>query len=238
MPNWSSTVPDNPNGPALPIRRTPPARPLEAIVTSPNFFGCDTHFYRGSTMPCEGPGCEAHLNGIPFRWHAYMSAIDVHSNLHFIFECTALAAEFFSLYVHQHATLRGCHFRATRWNNKPNGRILIRTKPADLGERSLPAPPDIRKCMAIIWSLPDPDVTDNRRDPDHDCPSIHHHPEKGNGKCPPSSPLTSTPTSLPVATNDATIPLTEPGDASAAKSTAALDNEPPTNGPPPSPPQS
>ena len=154
MPTWQTTIPDSPRGPALPIRRTPAFKPLTAIVTSEDLLGCYTHFYKGSTIPCEGDDCPAHQDGIPFRWHAYLTAVDTGNNLHFIFEITALGAAPFTDYREHHKTLRGCLFQAKRWNNRPNGRILIQTKPADLTERQIPTAPDLRKCMAILWSLP------------------------------------------------------------------------------------
>ena len=154
MLNWSTTVPAEPRGPALPIRRTPARGALTAIVTSPDLIGCYTHFWHGSTAPCLADGCPACLENMPYRWHAYMTAAKTDDNLHFIFECTALAARHFTDYRDKFGTLRGCIFEAKRWNSKPNSRILIRCKPADLQERLLPTAPDVRKCMAIIWSLP------------------------------------------------------------------------------------
>lgn len=191
MPDWTNQVPDEPRGNALPIRRTPASKPMEAIITSPDLIGCYTHFFKGSTTPCGGSTCEPCLNGIPFRWHAYMSAADVFSNLHFIFECTALAAQFLTVYRDRHGSLRGCHFKANRWNNRPNGRILIQTKPADLGERVLWEPPDLKKCMAIIWSLPADAVEDGIYNPENQTQAVTANFERINGKCPPSSKPTS-----------------------------------------------
>ena len=187
MPNWSHDVPEQPRGQALPIRRTPAARPIEAIVTSPDLIGCYTHFFKGSTTPCAGSECEACQNGTSYRWHAYMTALDVFTNLHFIFECTALAAEFFTTYRDKQATLRGCHFKAKRWNNRPNGRILIQVKPADLGERQLPQPPDLKKCMAILWSLPEAEVEDGIHNPENKTQALHVNKQRSNGQCQSSS---------------------------------------------------
>lgn len=172
MPTWSNKVPDQPRGPALPIRRTPAYKPLVAIVTSDDIIGCYTHFYHGSTMPCEPPNCPACHDGLPYRWHAYLTAVDCHDGLHFIFECTALSAENFTTYREAHGTLKGCCFQARRWHSRPNGRILIQTKPADLTERSLPHAPDLKQCMAILWSLPADNVTTPRRNPEVDMPAI------------------------------------------------------------------
>lgn len=154
MPTWTSAAPKDPRGPSFPILRTPTSRPLIAIVTSENLIGCYTHFYKGRTIPCSGDDCPAHQEGVPFRWHAYQSARQVSNHLHFIFECTAQASTPFTEYRDAHKTLRGCLFEAQRYNSKPNGRILIRTKPADLHGMTLPEAPDLVKCLSILWDLP------------------------------------------------------------------------------------
>lgn len=159
MPVWSNEIPTDPRGPALPIQRTPAFKPLVAIITTPDLVGTYTHYFKGRTAPCEKPECEACRNGLPFRWHAYVAAEETSTALHFIFETTAMGAEPFIDYRQQTGTLRGCLFEATRWQKRPNGRILIRTKPADLTERRLPAAPDLLKCLAILWDLPEQSVT-------------------------------------------------------------------------------
>jgi hypothetical protein len=116
-----------------------------------------------------------------------MTAVDAFTNLHFIFEVTALACEFLTAYRDHHGSLRGCHFKAKRWNNRPNGRILIQTKPADLNERQIPQPPDLKKCMAILWSLPEADVDDGARSPENNTNQLHVINQRTNGKCPSSS---------------------------------------------------
>lgn len=158
MPNWSRDIPTNPNGVALPIRRTPTARALLAVCTSEDLLGCDTHFYGGHTVPCTRPNCKACNESHPFRWHAYLAALEQKSRLHFIFECTAQAAEAFTTWRTAHGTLRGCLFDARRWHSRPNGRVIIRTASIDLTNLSLPIAPDVRKCMAIVWQIPDRDA--------------------------------------------------------------------------------
>lgn len=175
MLNFSRDVPKNPRGPALPIRRTPAQRPLDAIVTSHDLIGCYTHFYKGSTIPCEGENCKAHAEGIPFRWHAYMSCVDHKSNLHFLFEVTALGATHFTAYRDVHNGLRGCFFRAERWNRKPNGRCIFQMKPAVLADRELPPAPDLEKCLAILWSLPIDTVQTPDRSAENKMPNVQIH---------------------------------------------------------------
>ncbi len=158
MPNWSNQLPHESRGPAYKLKRTPSGRGIVALVTSDDLIGCDTHWWGGHTVPCEGPECEAHAAGVPFRWHGYLAAVDTTTHLHFIFEMTAQAAESFKDYRKAHGTLRGCIFEAKRLKSAKNSRVCIRCKPADLREQHLPKAPDLRRCMAIIWNLPDPDV--------------------------------------------------------------------------------
>lgn len=172
MPRYSHNIPDAPSGPALPIRRAPAYSALVAIATAQDLIGTYTHYYKGRTIPCESPNCDACQNGIPFRWHAYLSAWDCKTALHFIFEVTAAGAEPFIDYRDHHGTLRGCLFSARRWKERPNGRVLIQTKPADLREIRLPQPPDMEKCLSILWSLSEKDVKTTGRQPEKRTPHV------------------------------------------------------------------
>lgn len=158
MPDWSNEVPKDPRGVALPIRRTPPHAPLCAIVTSTDIVGTMTHYWKSRTMPHEKVNCGACDAGIPYRWHSYMSAWERKTAMHFLFEVTAQAAEHFVTYRLAHGTLRGCAFRASRWRQNPNGRVLIETKPADIVEYPVPKGPDLIAVLSILWNLPASDV--------------------------------------------------------------------------------
>ncbi len=177
MPSFSTEVPKDPRGPAFPIVRTPANGALCAIVTSPDLLGCYTHYFKGRTVPCEGEGCEACSNGLPYRWHAYQTCVTSKDHLHCLFECTAQAAENFTEYRKAHGTLRGCFFEAKRMHNKPNGRIIIRTKPADLTEFILPDPPDIINCLSILWGFAREDVTAPSINPNKATRQVEKAPE-------------------------------------------------------------
>jgi len=181
MPTFTRDVPDDPRGPAFPIIRTPAHRPLVAIVTSEDLVGCYTHFYKGRTFPCEAPECDACKDGIPYRWHAYQSAYDPKKHFHFIFECTAQAGERFTDYRAIHNSLRGCLFEATRMHARHNARIIIHCKPADLTAIRLPKPPDIIKCLAILWDFPTTDIEVRGIEPEKKTKRIRHE-KKGPAK--------------------------------------------------------
>lgn len=172
MPTWTKDVPDDPRGPAFPILRTPAHKPLTAVITSEDLVGTYTHFFQGRTQPCEGVNCPAHEAGIPYRWHAYVSAWKRSTGLHFIFECTAQAAQTFTDYRDAFGTLRGCLFTATRMNAKPNARVLIQTKPLDLTTDVIPQPPNLIKCLGILWNLPENGLDAGDFNPDKKSPHV------------------------------------------------------------------
>ncbi len=158
MPNFTNDPPKDPRGHGLPLRRCPTMKALRAIVTSSDLVGCATHYYGGRTVPCETKECEACLNGVPWRWHSYLSAWDPANKIHFLYESTARATEPFVQYRDAHGSLRGCDFRAQRMNARPNARVYVETKPADLEKIILPDAPDLIAVLSIIWNLPIPSI--------------------------------------------------------------------------------
>lgn len=137
----------------MPLERTPTNSKLSACVTSPDLIGCNTHFYQGHTVPCSLPECEACTKGVPWAWHGYVGAMKGSTREHFLFEFTPQVADVLKDYRAHNGTLRGCIFIAQRHNNRPNGRVILQTRPGDLAALNLPPPPDLEACMAIIWNL-------------------------------------------------------------------------------------
>lgn len=179
MIKWTNQIPTDPRGHSLPLIRTPAATELQAIITSTDLIGTDTHFWGGHTVPCTGDDCEPHKAGSPYRFHAYMSAYNPKDQLHFIFECTATGAKPFEAYRKTHKTLRGCHFKAYRWKRRKNGRCIIRCQPTLLNIHALPAAPNLENIMAIIWHLPAGNVFTAGQIRGH--PRVHADPT-GNGE--------------------------------------------------------
>jgi len=188
MLNFSNVPPTDPRGTALPLVRTPAFKPLVATITSTDLVGCPTHFYHGRTVPHDDEDCAPCNAGMPWRWHAWLSAVVLSTNTHILFECTRQAAETLLLYRTAHNTLRGCTFRAQRPSKQPNGRVYIETKKADLDKLTLPEAPDLIKCLAIIWNIATDDmaIPDERRGMPHVAVERNplHKPETapGNGR--------------------------------------------------------
>ncbi len=136
---------------------------MTAAITSDDLIGTDTHFFKGHTVPCTRPDCEAHDEGIPFRWHGYIAALNKQDRLHFIFEFTAQAADSLDQYRLAHGTLRGCEFNAIRLHGRFNGRVILTCHPLDQQKVNLPRAPDVAACMAIIWGIPAGQIETNRK---------------------------------------------------------------------------
>lgn len=162
MPRFSNSPPDQPNGPSLPLFRTPTGGCLIAVVTSDDLIGCPTHFFGGRTIPCDAPDCPACNKSVPWRWHGYVSALEVTRRIHFIFEMTGPASDSFVAYRAKFGTMRGCQFRASRMKRLPNSRVVIETKPADLAQVQLPQAPDLVLALCTIWSIPRDQVSAHR----------------------------------------------------------------------------
>ena len=160
MPQWTNVPPTEPEGKSFRLIRTPAAKALVLICTSADLIGCPTHYYRNRTMPCERQACEPCEHGYSKRWHAYVAAIDPTTGEHLIFEMTRQAGDELRDYRLRHGTLRGCKLQATRANNRPNGRLCIRTKPADLATLNLPEPPNIVRVLCNLWDVPYDGITD------------------------------------------------------------------------------
>lgn len=163
MPKWTTHSPNDPCGQSLPLRRTPAGGSITGICTVDDLVGTKTHFYGGRTIPCEERDCKACLNGIGWRWHGYLAAIDTTKHVHFVFEMTAQASDSFVAYRKKYGTLRGCLFKAERIRNAPNARVVIQTKPADLTQFDLPKAPILSLVLCMIWGIPaDNQVVDRK----------------------------------------------------------------------------
>jgi len=178
MPTWTDKIPADPRGHGLPLLRCPAQTNLEAIVTSVNLIGTETHFWGGHTVPHSPPDCEACERGSSYRWHAYQSCYNPNTQLHFIFECTAYAAAKFAEFRDAHKTLRGCQFVAYRWKRARNGRVIIKCTPTSFNLAALPPAPNLENVMAVIWRLPTPNVWVAGVQRGH--PRVHADPN-GNG---------------------------------------------------------
>lgn len=182
MPQFTNEPPNDSHQHNFRLIRTPAGTPFKGYVLSENLVGCPTHYIGNRTVPCEPENCEACDNGLGWRWHGYLLVMVQATSELVIFEMTATAAEKFTEYFQRHGTLRGCHFLATRVNNRSNGRVLIIAKPADLSQIHLPQPKDCRKLLAHIWNIAPNQVTQDG--PNHRPPAETLHIDRNKPELP------------------------------------------------------
>lgn len=165
MPAWSNSLPKSKKHMGYDLIRTPESASIQAIITCDEFLVCDTHFWGGRTIPCErkkqnpdgtlsAGNCFACNESVPFRTHVYVSAFDVKSQEHFIFECTAHAAKPLDEYRQANGTLRGCVMHAVRPKGLKNAKVVIQTNTANLQRNPIPEPPNLILALSTIWRLP------------------------------------------------------------------------------------
>jgi len=147
--------PDEGSENAYPILRTPAAKPIAGVTTSPNLIGLYTHYANNRTIPCTGKAeCDFCNAGFSRRWHGYLGLILSPGLRHVIFEMTSTAAHQLKPYVQIYMTLRGCHLTASRPNGKPNGRVVLQTKRVDELQYRIPDPIDVWSILCHIWNIP------------------------------------------------------------------------------------
>ena len=153
MDAWIDRPPEPAAFAGVRLIRVPAGRTIEGIITSPSLVGCNTHYYHRHTIPCEGPSCDACREGIPARWHGYVSLWQSASHTQHALELTALAATPIIAYQDRHGTLRGATLKATRTGNRPNSPVQTIISPTDVDLRKLPAAVKLRQFLAVLWSL-------------------------------------------------------------------------------------
>jgi hypothetical protein len=155
MPNFTDRPPTEPAGHNFDVVRCPAQGKIIACITCPELVGCPTHFYRGHTVPCEQPTCAACQEGLPWRWHGYVTIFTAKTHWHQLLELTAPPAETLAEYRDKFGTLRGCLITVNRTSPRPNGRVRLTTSTADLTKIELPQAPDLRLVLATVWNLPE-----------------------------------------------------------------------------------
>lgn len=153
MPSFTNEPPSDPRGVAMRLVRTPTQSPFRAIVTSDDLIGTATHFWHGRTVPHEEENCKPCLDGLPWRWHAWVSAMQSKTHEHVLFEMTAAASKPLVHHRKVNGTMRGAMIEAWRPSKRPNGRVVIQVKTIDLTDIRVPPAPDLVKALAIIWNI-------------------------------------------------------------------------------------
>lgn len=160
MNDWPRIPPDLADHMQVRIIRTPATGKISGVVTSTESVSRATHFIGNRTIPCPGTDVCPHCRyGHNYQWHAYLSVFFLKGHGHHIFELTPAGIKQFDDYFALHKTLRCCAFEATRPQQYPRGRVVIRIlKPID-DTPKLPQPFDVKTILCRMWGINAEDTT-------------------------------------------------------------------------------
>lgn len=187
MLKFTNEAPVDPRGNCLPLKRTPTGRPIKGIITCHDLAGTPTHYFHGRTIPCDSEKCPACDEGVPWRWHGYVSLYLPTSHHHVLFEFTAKPSEVLKTYRLAYGTLRGCILTARRANLAPNARVIMTTERADMERLALPEPPNIVQALAIIWNIELPAIEIAGLQKGHPAAHVTHNPALDRCDPPPAA---------------------------------------------------
>jgi hypothetical protein len=167
--------PTDQTGHALTLRRAPAGQPILGLPTSTKLLGLNTHFCHGRTLPCQAPDCKACQESIPYRWHGYITYLDLKDRVHCLLELPAAATGNLVQWTDTHDSLRGSVIRISRQQKKSNGRVLSEIKARTETDILLPPEPDLIKALCTLWRIPYTTATPaNNRDIHPDNPTQRH----------------------------------------------------------------
>ena len=151
MVHWQNR-PDEESGVSnYQIVRTPQGKEVQAIVLSEQLVGTKLHYWRGRSVPCSGPDCEACKGGNVARWKGYVLITNRACSQVYIFEFTQRAFDAFDRFFTEKGTLRGAIMTAKRLGKRPNSPLSITFEAGRHDEDLLPPEEDIAQMLSRMW---------------------------------------------------------------------------------------
>jgi len=137
----------------LPLLRVPPKGLSGLVILSHDIVGCDTHYWRGRTRPCEAPNCDACQANQRPRWRGYLAVMSQRTEKIGVIELTPAAVAPVDRAFRQARTLRGCQIALARKNEKPNGQLFAQISVPNETKEHLPKAPNLKTYLAKLWDL-------------------------------------------------------------------------------------
>lgn len=133
------------------LLRVRPGKPITGIVTSRAMLGCNVHYWRGRTTPCEEDRCPACKDHRMPRWYGWLGLWNPRTHEHVIAEITSACVEPVSAYALKHGTLRGSLITLERATPKLNARLAARITESAFSPDALPDELDVIHVLEKIW---------------------------------------------------------------------------------------
>lgn len=122
-------------------------------ILSAKMFGLPIHFY-GRSIPCtQRPDCPICASDNKPRWTGYLPIWTPTMIRPALLELPTAAAESVRDYQAKYATLRGRLINCTRPRGRANSRIKVELSSPNIEGLSLPAVPEVRQALCLIWRL-------------------------------------------------------------------------------------
>ena len=154
MGNWQDRPPPPREFAGLRLTRVAKSKSITGIITCDEMVGRNTHFEHRRTVPCAGDACELCLERNQKRWHGYVSICSTRSTTQIILELTDLASQPIIEWFDRRGSLRGTRIIAERKGNFDNSPVSCTLEINDVDLRTLPASPDLRRFLQMLWKLP------------------------------------------------------------------------------------
>jgi len=136
-------------------------------ILSKEVIGVRVHFFKGRTTPHGTPVCDACEAGIEARWRGYIAAANKHDYHRGMIELTAGPAQQLIERLDRQEIIRGLVIQLSRPGGRPNSRIQIDIRPADIDPSKLPPAFDVQATLMKIWNrqphMQVPQVSEFRR---------------------------------------------------------------------------
>lgn len=154
MPIWTREPSAEERTPNVPIIRTPAKGALVGFCTSYHLIGCNLHWWKNRSLPCEGKNCPACAGKTPWRWKGYIGLWQPEIVTHSILEFPAGCCDPITNFCEHDETIRGAIVKLTRVPQKQNGRVVLQIKRPKEPQMPFPDALDITVNLGRIWDMP------------------------------------------------------------------------------------
>lgn len=162
------------------LLRVQPQKPISGIITCRTQTGAYTHYWRGRTIKCVHPTCDACDAGRVARWYGFLSVWGSKTGRVALFEFTPACIPTIREYNEKFGTLRGAAIKLERRNWKTNSTVLMTLSPSPYDDSKIPPEPNIIAHLEHMWEIRTPPLSETLED--HDPTDITAATQSTNGR--------------------------------------------------------
>lgn len=153
MRAWTNRPDRDPTTLHLDILRARPGKAYSGVSMATDVVGAYTHYWRGRTVLCTTPNCDACHAQRKARWYGYIPLWEPDTDRRVLLEITAACLDAIDAYIASNDTLRGARVTVRRANNKINSKIIATLTHAGLTDGRIPTEPPTRQLLERMWEI-------------------------------------------------------------------------------------